>query len=1066
MSKFVHLHNHSHYSLLDGLTKIDEMVERAKELGMESIALTDHGNLYGAIEFYKKAKKIGIKPILGVEAYLAPSSRFNKETQGVGTNGRLPYYHLILLAKNNTGWKNLIKLVSYAYFEGFYYKPRVDKELLKQYHEGLIALSACLNGEISRHLTADKYETAKQIALDYQNMFGRDNFYLEIGSHPNIKETIKAHDGLVKLSHDTGIPLVATQDIHYLKKEDASYHDILLAIQTGNKLSDGDRLSLKDDDFSMRSPEEMVELFTDTPEAILNTTRIAEACNVEIDFGQIHLPKFDVPENRNPSVYLKELVKERWPNRFKDMTPEIRERLDYELSVINTMGFADYFLIVQDFINWAKNYGIVVGPGRGSAAGSLVSYVLGITDIDPIKYDLLFERFLNPERIQMPDIDIDFTDKRRDEVLSYVKQKYGEDKVAQIITFGTMAARAAIRDAGRALGMTYGFCDKIAKLIPFNPIQGVKIGWLKHCLDTVDELKLIYKEDLEAKRLLNTALKLEGVARHASVHACGVVIAKEPLINLVPLQFSPQDNQAIITQFEMHAIEDLGLLKMDFLGLKNLTIIEETIRLIRELTGETLRISEIPLDDKKTFELLEQGETAAVFQFESSGMRRYMKEIRPTELEDLIALVSLYRPGPMDLIPSYIKRKHGEEKITYLHPKLEPILKNTYGVGVYQEQMMRIARDLAGYTLAEADTLRKAIGKKIRKLLDEQQEKLIKGMIENGIDKKVAEAIWELFPPFARYGFNRSHAACYALIGYQTAYLKAHYPVEYMTAVLNADQNDTDRIAFFVQEAKKININVLPPDVNKSLRDFVPDDANIRFGLLAVKNVGQNIVDAIVEERARGGPFQNFTDFLTRIDHKDLNKKSLESLIKCGAFDSLNIERNQALSNIEEILKFITNTRRIKLQSSNSLFGNIASSTVARLELLPTAPALNKDKLLWEKELMGLYISDHPLKQFEEKLKTISTKSVRDAVQIKNERLQFNVAGLISNIKRISTKTGQPMIFAKVEDMNDEMEIIVFSDAMARNPNIWRENNAVMVTGRMSVRNNEYKMICEKAMEL
>ena len=1066
MSKFVHLHNHSHYSLLDGLTKIDEMVERAKELGMESIALTDHGNLYGAIEFYKKAKKIGIKPILGVEAYLAPSSRFNKETQGVGTNGRLPYYHLILLAKNNTGWKNLIKLVSYAYFEGFYYKPRVDKELLKQYHEGLIALSACLNGEISRHLTADKYETAKQIALDYQNMFGRDNFYLEIGSHPNIKETIKAHDGLVKLSHDTGIPLVATQDIHYLKKEDASYHDILLAIQTGNKLSDGDRLSLKDDDFSMRSPEEMVELFTDTPEAILNTTRIAEACNVEIDFGQIHLPKFDVPENRNPSVYLKELVKERWPNRFKDMTPEIRERLDYELSVINTMGFADYFLIVQDFINWAKNYGIVVGPGRGSAAGSLVSYVLGITDIDPIKYDLLFERFLNPERIQMPDIDIDFTDKRRDEVLSYVKQKYGEDKVAQIITFGTMAARAAIRDAGRALGMTYGFCDKIAKLIPFNPIQGVKIGWLKHCLDTVDELKLIYKEDLEAKRLLNTALKLEGVARHASVHACGVVIAKEPLINLVPLQFSPQDNQAIITQFEMHAIEDLGLLKMDFLGLKNLTIIEETIRLIRELTGETLRISEIPLDDKKTFELLEQGETAAVFQFESSGMRRYMKEIRPTELEDLIALVSLYRPGPMDLIPSYIKRKHGEEKITYLHPKLEPILKNTYGVGVYQEQMMRIARDLAGYTLAEADTLRKAIGKKIRKLLDEQQEKLIKGMIENGIDKKVAEAIWELFPPFARYGFNRSHAACYALIGYQTAYLKAHYPVEYMTAVLNADQNDTDRIAFFVQEAKKININVLPPDVNKSLRDFVPDDANIRFGLLAVKNVGQNIVDAIVEERARGGPFQNFTDFLTRIDHKDLNKKSLESLIKCGAFDSLNIERNQALSNIAEILKFITNTRRIKLQSSNSLFGNIASSTVARLELLPTAPALNKDKLLWEKELMGLYISDHPLKQFEEKLKTISTKSVRDAVQIKNERLQFNVAGLISNIKRISTKTGQPMIFAKVEDMNDEMEIIVFSDAMARNPNIWRENNAVMVTGRMSVRNNEYKMICEKAMEL
>jgi DNA polymerase-3 subunit alpha len=577
----------------------------------------------------------------------------------------------------------------------------------------------------------------------------------------------------------------------------------------------------------------------------------------------------------------------------------------------------------------------------------------------------------------------------------------------------------------------------------------------------------MYVEDVEAKRLLDAALKLEGVARHASVHACGVVISKEPLINLVPLQFSPQDDKAIITQFEMHTIEDLGLLKMDFLGLKNLSIIEEALRLIKELRGEMLNISTIPLDDAKTFGLLQRGETMGLFQFEGSGMTRYMKEMVPHELEDLIALVALYRPGPMDLIPQYLEnRKSGKEKIAYLHPKLKPIFEPTYGVGVYQEQMMRIARDLAGYTLAEADTLRKAIGKKIKKLLEEQQEKLVSGMLKNGIDKRTAEAIWELFPPFARYGFNRSHAACYALIGYQTAYLKAHYPIEYMTALLNADQNDTERIAYFVAEAKKINIAVLPPDVNKSLRDFVPDGADIRFGLLAVKNVGQNIVDAIVDERARGGSFQSFTEFLTRVEHKDLNKKSLESLIKCGAFDSLGVERNEALSNIEEILKFITNARRVKSQAANSLFGTMATSAVAKIDLLPTTPATNKEKLLWEKELMGLYISDHPLKQFEDKLKTTSAKSVRDAVQIKNERLRFNVAGLISNIKRISTKTGQPMLFAKVEDMNDEMEIIVFSDTLSRNPNIWKENNAVMISGRMSARNNEYKMICEGAVEL
>lgn len=1063
MTKFVHLHNHSHYSLLDGLTKIDDMVSRAKELGMDAIALTDHGNLYGAIEFYKKAKKEGVKPILGVEAYLAPGSRLEKETSG---GGRLPYYHLILLVKNETGWKNLIKLVSYAYFEGFYYKPRMDKELLGRYKDGLIALSACLTGEIPRLLTADKYEAAKKVALEYLDMFGEGNFYLEIGSHPNIKETLKAHDGLVRLSKETGIPLVATQDIHYLKKEDSEYHDILLAIQTGNKLSDADRLTLRDDDFSMRSPDEMAGLLKDIPEAIENTIKIADKCNLEIPFNKIHLPSFPIPENTTPIKYLRQLTEERVSKRFAKITAEIQERLEYELDVIDKMGFADYFLIVQDFINWAKNYGIVVGPGRGSAAGSLVSYVLGITGIDPLKYDLIFERFLNPERIQMPDIDIDFTDRRRDEVLNYVKEKYGEDKVAQIITFGTMAARAALRDAGRALGMSYGFCDTLAKLIPFNPTQGMKTGWLDKCLQNVAELKSRYENDPDARRLINAAKKLEGVARHASVHACGVVISKEPLIDLVPLQFSPQDQKAVITQFEMHTIEDLGLLKMDFLGLKNLTIIEDTLRLIKDLRGETIDIAEIPLDDKNTFEFLRLGETTGVFQFESSGMRRYMKELVPNELEDLIALVALYRPGPMELIPSYIKRKHGEEKITYLHPKLEPILKTTYGVGVYQEQMMRIARDLAGYSLAEADTLRKAIGKKIKKLLDEQQEKITKGMMANGIDKLTAEAIWELFPPFARYGFNRSHAACYALIGYQTAYLKAHYPVEFMASLLNADAHDTDRIAFLVNEAKKINIDVLPPDINKSLRDFIPDDKNIRFGLLAVKNVGQNIVDAIVEERAKSGPFKNFNEFLTRVEHKDLNKKSLESLIKCGAFDSLGIERNQALSNIEEILNFISNSRKSKHQMTNSLFGTASLASAPNLELLPATPATAKDRLMWEKELMGLYISDHPLNQHAEKINTLLAKPLREAMAIKNERLRFNIAGLISTIKRINTKNGQPMLFARIEDKSDALEVIVFSDALEKNPNVWRENNAVLINGRMSWRNNEPKLICDSAKEL
>lgn len=727
-------------------------------------------------------------------------------------------------------------------------------------------------------------------------------------------------------------------------------------------------------------------------------------------------------------------------------------------------------------MNWAKSHGIVVGPGRGSAAGSIISYILGITNIDPLKYDLLFERFLNPDRIQVPDIDLDFTDIRRDEVVAYVREKYGADRVAQIITFGTMAAKAAIRDAGRALGMSYGFCDTVARLIPFNPTQGMKEGWLDECLKDVKELKDIYNSDQQAKRLIDSAKKLEGVARHASVHACGVVISPEPLINFVPLQKAPQGEDAIITQFEMHSVEDLGLLKMDFLGLKNLTIIEKTLRLIKENHNVAIDIDSIPLNDPKVFKLFQSAETTGVFQLESSGMRAYLKELKPTELEDIIAMISLYRPGPMDLIPHYIRRKFGKEPTTYLHPKLEPILKKTYGVGIYQEQMMQIARDLGGYTLAEADTLRKAIGKKIKSLLNEQKERLIEGMVKNGISQKTAEKIWELFPPFARYGFNRSHAACYATISYQTAYLKAHYPVEFMASLLNISGTDIDRINFLVGEARRLGIKVLPPDVNLSFQNFTVDTStssvhggDIRFGLLAVKNLGVNIVNVIIDERTRGGTYTDLTNFLSRIQHRDMNKKSLESLIKCGAFDSMGIERGQALDNIDDLLHFNQAAKRNQMSNQNSLFGS--TTTFTSLRLRPGKCADRNMMLAWEKELLGLYLTDHPLNAYLPKIKD-KVKPIKEAANLPhstngNGGPRLRLAGIISGIQKILTKNGQPMLFVTLEDLEDRMEILVFSDTLAKNPLIWKENKAVLVNGRLSWKNgDEPKLICDEVKEL
>lgn len=1061
--KFVHLHTHSHYSLLDGLAKIDDLVNRCKELGMDSIALTDHGNLYGAIEFYKKAKKTGIKPILGIETYVAPFGRFNKRPKIDDKR-----FHLILLAKNLIGWKNLIQLSTKSHLEGFYYKPRVDKELLKQHGEGLIALSSCLSGEIAKLILENKIAEAETSAAEYKDIFGAGNFYLEIGNHTKIPGAEKVRKEIIRLAERLELPLAATQDIHYIKKEDAPYHDILLAVQTGNKLNDEDRLTLKEDDFSMRSPEEMNELFKDVPEAIANTVKISEQCNVEIELGKIHLPNFATPEGETADSHLEKLCAEKLPQKFKEINETVKNRLDYELATITKTGFADYFLIVQDFINWAKNQGIIVGPGRGSAAGSLVSYTLGITDIDPLKYGLIFERFLNPDRIQMPDIDVDFADTRRDEVVAYVREKYGADRVAQIITFGTMAARAAVRDAGRALGLSYGFCDEIAKMIPFHPSTDKGIAFLPKDIEMIPELKERYQKNADAKKLLDAAMKLEGVARHASVHACGIVISKEPLTDYLPLQYAPQNDNIIITQFEMHSVEELGLLKMDFLGLANLTTIEETIKLVNQTKGEKIETAKIPLEDPATFKMLQTGETTGVFQLESSGMRHYLKELKPTELEDIIAIISLYRPGPMEFIPQYIKRKFGKEKITYLHPLLEPILKNTYGVGVYQEQMMRIARDLAGFTFAEADTLRKAIGKKIKTLLDEQKEKLINGMIKNSIPPKTAELIWNLFPSFARYGFNRSHGACYAMIGYQTAYLKTHYPVEFMTSLLNAGAGDTDRIAFLVSDAKRSGIEILPPDINHSATNFMPEGEKIRFGLLAVKNIGSNIVAAIIEERGRGGPFNDIKDFLNRVKHRDLNKKSLESLIKCGALDSLGNERRTLLENVEELLKFKSMSQKNINDSQHNLFGGSFSSNNLKLKAAATASA--KEKLVWEKELLGLYISDHPLKAYAQKIENSRVVPIKNLLSVSAGGqpipARANIAGLISKIKKTVTKLGQPMIFAQVEDLNDKMEVIVFSDTLSANPAAWQENNVLIMSGRVSLRNSEPKLICEKAVEL
>ncbi len=1062
LSKFTHLHVHSHYSLLDGLAKIDDLIKRAKELNMDSLALTDHGVLYGAIEFYKKAKKAGIKPIIGVELYIAPEGRHFKRP-GIDKKR----WHVTVLAKDKTGYKNLIQLVTKAHLEGFYYRPRVDKELLRKYSKGLIAMSACLHGEIPRAILSGNIKKAEKTALDYRNIFGEGNFYLEIMPHFNIEEQVVVNKALKEISKKTGIPLVATNDVHYINPDDAEAQEILMCIQTNNNINDENRLTM-DGNFSLRSPEEMLEAFKDVPEAINNTQEIAKKCNLEIELNKIELPHFPLPKGQTADGYLKKLCLAGLKKRYKKETKEIKKRLDYELDIIKKTGFASYFLIVQDLVNWAKTQGIVVGPGRGSVGGSLVAYLLNITNVDPLKYGLLFERFLNPERVSMPDIDLDFADTRRDEVIEYAAKKYGRDNVAQIITFGTMAARAVVRDVGRALGYPYSFCDQLAKMIPFS--------WsLKQALENVPEMREAYEADEQTRRLIDLALKLEGVARHASTHACGVVITKDKIDNYTPCQRASQDDETIVTQYEMHAIEDLGLLKMDFLGLKNLTIIENAVRLIKKIRKKEIDIDKIPSNDKKVFELFQKANTTGVFQFESSGMKRYLKMLKPTEFEDIIAMVALFRPGPMELIPEFIARKHGQQKIKYLHPKLEPILKNTYGIAVYQEQLLQIVRDLAGFTLAEADVLRKAVGKKIKKLLDEQSEKMIQGMVKNKIDRKTAEKIWKFVEPFARYGFNRSHATCYALIGYQTAYLKAHYAPEFMTALMNSEQSDIERIAVLVNEAKKEKIDVLPPDINESFENFtlVPastrqggSDDKIRFGLAAIKNVGQNVVESIVKERKKNGPYKSIGDFLNRVESKDFNKKSLESLIKAGAFDQLG-NREQLLANLESMLNYSREIHRAKSNGQTNLFDSIDSERTTDLFILKEVQeeGMNKmEKAVWEKELLGIYVSEHPLDKHRRFLEKNATYI--KALTIKQAGKSVKIVGIINTIKKFITKVGKPMLFVEIEDLSGKIETLVFPTILEQDPTVWQEGKVIMLNGKISNKDDQLKILCNKAEEI
>ncbi|MCL6471768.1 MAG: DNA polymerase III subunit alpha [Firmicutes bacterium] len=1063
MSEFVHLHTHSEFSLLDGASRIKDLVIKAKDLGMHAIALTDHGVMYGIIDFYKEAIRQGVKPIIGCEVYVAPGSRFDK------TKSEESYTHLVLLAENEQGYRNLMRLVTLSFFDGFYYKPRVDKEILKKHHEGIIATSACLAGQIARHLMQDNYEAAKQEALELNRIFGEGNFFLEVQDH-GLKEQKVVNEGMWRLSEETGIPIIATNDIHYTNQEDAPAHDVLLCIQTGSTLADKTRMKFDTDQFYLKSAAEMRELFPNRPDVLENTVKIAERCNVEIKFGEYLLPNYEIPEGYTLDSYFEKLCREGFAKRYPKPTQQHKDRLEYEIEMIKQMGFPGYFLVVQDFVKYAKSKGIKVGPGRGSAAGSIVAYCLEITNIDPITYDLLFERFLNPERISMPDIDIDFCFERRPEVIEYVTRKYGEDKVAQIITFGTMAARAAIRDAGRVFDIPYSRVDKIAKLIPEGFNEG-KPWTIDAALALVPELKEAYENDAEiTKSIIDMARNLEGLVRQDSIHAAGVVIADQELTNRTPVQ--KKGDAEIVTQYDMGAIQKIGLLKMDFLGLRTLTVIDNAVKNIKKNHGIDIDIDAIPLDDPKTYEMLQRGESIGVFQLESSGMRALLRDLQPTVFSDIIALLALFRPGPLGsgMVKDFVERKHGKKPISYLHDSLAEILKETYGVIVYQEQVMRIASTMAGFSMGEADILRKAMSKKEPEALAKQKEKFISGSVKNGVEAAIASKIFDLIAHFAGYGFNKSHSTAYAFISYQTAWLKANYPVEFMAALLTSIMSNKDKVAQYISECRRMGIEILPPDVNESYHDFTIVGQSIRFGLSAVRNVGDGAIDSIISEREHGGPFKSIYDFCKRVDMGALNKRTIESLIKAGAFDSCKVSRRQLLLTYEKAVELGIRSQKDKAAGQFTIFdlGNEEDAGLASRVEEPKdekVPEFEKHELLaYEKEMLGLYVSDHPLFGIEEALLSQIEFSTAELKEQKDGTVGW-IGGIIAGIKKINTKKGDLMLFLSIEDLDGTVEVVAFPSIVDKYKGLIVEDKIVLVKGRLDIKEDEVKMLAQEIKE-
>ncbi len=1064
---FAHLHVHTEYSLLDGSNKINEYVARVKELGMNSAAITDHGVMFGCIDFYRAAKAAGIKPILGCEVYVAPGSRFDREVGQAEDR----YYHLVLLAENNHGYENLMKIVSKAFVDGFYYKPRVDMELLKEYHEGIIALSACLAGEVAKNITRGMYEEAKSAALRYEEIFGKGNFFLELQDH-GIPQQQRVNQQLLRMSQETGIALVATNDVHYTYDTDAEAHDILLCVQTRKLLSDENRMRYEGGQYYVKSPEEMAELFPYIPEALENTQKIADRCEVEIEFGVTKLPKFDVPAPHTSWEYLNKLCYDGLKERYSGDLTELEKRLEYELGVIKTMGYVDYFLIVWDFIRFARDHDIMVGPGRGSAAGSLVSYTLGITKLDPIKYNLLFERFLNPERVSMPDIDVDFCFERRQEVIDYVVEKYGKDRVVQIVTFGTMAARGVIRDVGRVMDLPYAQCDMIAKMIP----EELNIT-IDKALKMNPELKNLYNTDETVKKLIDMSRRLEGLPRHTSMHAAGVVISQKSVDEYVPL--ARASDGSIVTQFTMTTLEELGLLKMDFLGLRTLTVIQKAVKLIERNKGISLDMDCVDYSDKQVYDMLGAGKTEGVFQLESAGMTNFMKELKPESLEDIIAGISLYRPGPMDFIPQYIEGKNNPDSIHFLCPQLEPILSATYGCIVYQEQVMQIVRSLGGYTLGRSDLVRRAMSKKKAAVMEKErqnfvygnEEEGVPGCVNRGISEEVANTIYEQMMDFAKYAFNKSHAAAYAVVAYQTAYLKCHFPVEFMAALMTSVIDNPSKVAGYILSSRKMGIAILPPDINKGDSTFSVDGGGIRYGLSAIKSIGRPVIDAIVEERELRGGFTSLRDFIERMTGKDVNKKVIENFIKAGAFDELPGNRRQKMMVYAQILDSVVQEKKNMMAGQMSLFDLVSEEEKTAYEIrMPNVEEYPKEeKLAFEKEVLGIYISGHPLEEYEtcwrKNISAVTTDFIPDeeSGQPKvRDGQQVIVGGMITEKTIKYTKTNKVMAFLTLEDLLGTVEVVIFPRDYEKNVRLMEIDEKVFIKGRVSVEEEKAsKLICE-----